>query len=82
MFLSRSYEEEYPLLFFSPLLYVDMRVEMVVPALATLLADPPGQMLCYEGPLVWAVFLDEALDGAVFFFSPRACFHGSALAIS
>jgi len=82
VFLSRRYKEEDPLLFFGPLLDVDMRVEVVVPALATLLADPPGQMLGYEGPLVGAVFLHQTNHCAVFLLCPGACFHGSAFAVS
>ena len=45
-------------LFLSPSLLLDIRIKMVMPSLATLLADPTRQMLGYVSPIFSAMFQD------------------------
>jgi len=54
--------------FLSPPFLLDFRVEVVVPAFPALLADPAGQALGDEAPVLGAVFEDEAHDELVFLF--------------
>jgi hypothetical protein len=51
-------QKEYPLFLVAPVLFLDLGVEMVVPAFSALLADATWQVLCDEGPFLGAVLLD------------------------
>lgn len=66
------HEEEDPFLLFVPVDLLDARVEVVVPALATLLAYATVQVLRNEGPLLRAVGDDELKYTPVFLRGPCA----------
>ena len=59
-----------PVFFLSPGRLLDLRVEVVVPALAALLPDPPLQVLGDQGPPLGAVLSHQLDDVLVFFFGP------------
>jgi len=43
---------------------------VVVPSLSALLTNPSWKVLCYQCPLLWAIFVNEMKDHAVLFLSP------------
>ena len=51
----------------SPTFFADVRVEVVVPPLAALLADAPGEVLGDEAPVLGAVLHHEFNHEVVFF---------------
>ena len=65
----------YPLsyLFLGPSGLLYLRVEMVVPALATLLPNTPLQVLGYEGPAFRPILLHQLYHLLVLLFGPGAC---------
>lgn len=65
-------QEEQPLLFIAPLGLLDLRVQMIVPALPALLAYPSGEVLCNLSPLRRSVGAHQLDDQPVLLFSPRA----------
>ena len=63
---------EDPLFLTAPADLLDLRVQMVVPALTALLSDPPWEMLCDQSPLLGTVLVDQMKDHTILFLSPRA----------
>ena len=68
----RVRDDELLVLLPGPLLALDLRVEMVVPPLAALLPDPPGELLRDLTPLLRAERLDELDDLVILLLRPRA----------
>lgn len=65
-----------PILVGRPGLLANVRVEVVVPPLSALLADPAGQLVGDDGPLLGPVPLDQLDDLAIFLLGPRALDEG------
>lgn len=63
--------ENYAVLLFSPFTVFNIRIQMVMPPLSALLADPAVQFGRDETPVFSAVLVHEVDDGLVFFFCPR-----------
>ena len=65
----------YPLsyLFLGPSGLLYLWVEMVVPALATLLPNTPLQVLGYQGPAFRPILLHQLYHLLVLLFGPGAC---------
>ena len=63
--------EERPVLLHAPHVLLDRRIQLIVPALAALLAGPPGQMRGDDRPALGAVLLDEAADESVLLGRPE-----------
>lgn len=63
-------QEEDPLLMVHPLLLADAGVQVVVPALPALLAQPALDRLGDEGPSLGAVLLDQFTNQIVLSLSP------------
>jgi hypothetical protein len=63
---------EDPLFLTAPAYLLDLRVQMVVPALPALLADPPWEVFSNQSPLLGTVLVDKMKDHAILFLSPRA----------
>lgn len=57
-----------PIFLLRPTFLADVGVEMVVPPLSALLADPPRQVLGNEAPILWPVGLDKLQDQFIFLF--------------
>lgn len=64
--------EENPLFLLAPGGLLDLGIQVVVPPLAALLANAPGQVFRDERPLLRPVLLDQPDHHAVLFFRPRA----------
>lgn len=56
----------------APLLLVYVWVQVVVPALAALLADAAGEALGDLGPVAWAILSDNFHEDSVFVLGPGA----------
>jgi len=67
--------EQDPLFLLGPIASFDLGVEVVVPSLAALFADPVWQVLADEGPLLGADSLHQLDEHDVFLGRPR-CFTG------
>ena len=65
-------EDQLAVLVAAPLLALDLGVEVVVPALAALLADAPRKLLRNLGPLLSAQLADELDDLGILLRRPRA----------
>ena len=57
-----------PIFLLRPTFLADVGVEMVVPPLSALLADPSGKVLGDEAPILGSVCLDELQDQLIFLF--------------
>lgn len=55
------------ILLLGPFVLADVGVEVVVPALSALLADPSGQVFGHEAPILGPVALDQLEHQLVFF---------------
>ena len=64
------HQEQDPLFLLVPVDLLDARVEVVVPALAALLANSAVQVLRDEGPLLWSVGHNQLEDSPVFLRRP------------
>ena len=64
------HKEKDPLLFLTPVNFLDKWVKMVVPSLSTLLTHSILQMLGNQCPFLWAVSDYKLEDSPVFFLSP------------
>ena len=60
------------ILFLRPPLFLDVRVQVVVPPLPALLPDPSWQFLCNERPVLRPVDADHLSDYLIFLFAPRS----------
>ena len=60
------------LFFETPLVFLDSRVQVIVPSLPTLLADATRQVLCDRGPFLSPSGLDKRQDKLIFLFTPRS----------
>lgn len=60
-----------PFLFAAPRVLFYHRVQMVVPALTTLLANPAIKMFSNLSPFLGALFLNQSEHHSVFLFGPR-----------
>ena len=52
--------------------FFDFRVEVIVPAFTTLLANASWEVLCDEGPLLWTVQMNEFDEEVILIFRPRS----------
>jgi hypothetical protein len=66
------HQEQNPLLLATPVNFFDARIQVVVPALAALLAHPSRQVLCNRGPSLGALLLHELQHTPVLFLGPGA----------
>ena len=64
------HEEQNPLLFFVPVNFLDSGVQVIVPSLATLLADAAIEVLTDQSPFLRSISDDQLEDAPVFFSSP------------
>lgn len=64
------HKEEDPLFFPAPETLFYLRVQVVVPALAALLPDAPGEVICDLSPLDGTVLLHKHKNFVVFFRRP------------
>lgn len=68
--LSMTYVED-PLLLFAPWIFLNHWIQMVVPALSTLLSDSSVEMGSNLCPLLSALLLDKQQNHPVLFLCPR-----------
>ena len=61
-----------PVLLVSPGRLLDLRIEMIVPSLPTLLPDPPLQMLRYQSPSLRPVLSYKFYNFFILLFGPRS----------
>lgn len=61
-----------PIFLLRPTFLADVGVEMVVPPLSALLADPARQVLGNEAPILGPVGLDKLQDQLIFLFGLRS----------
>ena len=71
VFVDLVFDEQNELLFLGPLNLLDHWIEMVVPALTTLLADPTREFVGDFGPLLGPLQLYKHQDELVLVFGPR-----------
>lgn len=57
-------------LFFGPGRLLDLRVQMIMPSLPTLLANATFEVFGDEGPPLGPIFADELDDALILFFGP------------
>lgn len=61
--------------FLRPLVLLNVWVQMIVPALATLLSNSAWECCCYITPVLWTVQLDIFREFFIFFLTPRPFHH-------
>lgn len=66
------HQVQYPFLFLGPADLLDLRVQVIMPALPALLSDAAWQVFSHESPLLRAVLVNEMKYHAILFLSPRA----------
>jgi hypothetical protein len=67
--LSMHHEKD-PLLFFAPSAFLDLGVQMVVPSLSALLANPLRQILRNHRPFLGSYSLDQLNENYIFLGGP------------
>jgi len=65
------HEVEDPLFLLAPADLFDLRVQMIVPPLSALLANPTWEIFSYQGPFLRAVLVNQMKNHPVFLLSPR-----------
>jgi hypothetical protein len=61
---------EDPLFLSAPADLLDLRIQVIVPALTALLSDPPREVLCDQSPLLGTVFVYKVKDHAILLLGP------------
>lgn len=62
-------------LFVSPLVFLDVRVQVVVPSFSALFANPSGQSLSYVTPIFCAKLFDIISEPVILVLAPRPFDH-------
>jgi hypothetical protein len=61
--------------FFGPTIFLDVWIQVVVPALSALLADSAFEIVCNLAPVLGAIHLHLLNQHTIFFFCPGTLYH-------